>query len=259
MDQATNIRRRHDFWDHELASLEGISKRPRFGSVVSVWDSCTSQMGQFGFDRRDRFSSCKLWSSAVCKTSETSPIPISGHVPRSIPGTQVSSRGQANRILDLIVNSNPWIKRCGACKSPDGRFLSREIVGALPQRLVVVPGQFIQGLISGATSDCVQFSYCRPMGSRRQPTAGLEGSTIGTNIFDSIGPMGKRELRTLKFECTMAERVVVQSLAEYLLPTTRTRSYPHGLGRPRSSSTSVSTKLLWALQLRPSEVVLTML
>lgn len=175
MNQATNIRRRHDFWDHELASLEGISKHPRFGSAVSVWDSCTSQMGQFGFDRRDRFSSCKYCGAAP------SAKPARHHQYLSLDMSQGQYQEHKSQAGDKPIEYwidrelKPLDKRCGACKSPDGRSLSREIVGALPQRLVVVPGQFVQGLISGATSDCVQFSYWSADGEQKAAYRWLGG------------------------------------------------------------------------------------
>ena len=175
MDQATNIRRRHDFLDHELASLEGISKRPRFGSAVSVWDGCTSQMGQFGFDRRDCFSSCKHCGAAP------SAKPARHHQYLSLDMSQGQYQEHKSQAGDKPIEYwidrelKPLDKRCGTCKSPDGRFLSREIVGALPQRLVVVPGQFVQGLISGATSDCVQFSYWSANGEQKAAYRWLGG------------------------------------------------------------------------------------
>ncbi|KAI4219593.1 MAG: hypothetical protein L6R36_008213, partial [Xanthoria steineri] len=175
MNQATNIRRRHDFWDHELASLEEISKRPRFGSAVSVGDSCTSQMGQFGFDRRDRFSSCKYCGAAPSEK------PARHHQYLSLDMSQGQYQEHKSQAGDKPIEYwidrelKPLNKRCGACKSPDGRSLSREIVGALPQRLVVVPGQFVQGLISGATSDCVQFSYWTADGEQKAAYRWLGG------------------------------------------------------------------------------------
>ncbi|KAI4274404.1 MAG: hypothetical protein LQ337_003976 [Flavoplaca oasis] len=69
----------------------------------------------------------------------------------------------------------PLVKRCGSCKTPAGRSLSRKIVGALPQRLVVVPGQFVQGLISDATSDHVQFSYWSADGEQKATYRWLGG------------------------------------------------------------------------------------
>ncbi|KAI4265268.1 MAG: hypothetical protein L6R38_009543, partial [Xanthoria sp. 2 TBL-2021] len=175
MNRPTNIERRHHFWDHELASLEGISRRPHFGSAVNVWDRCTSQTGQFGFDKSDGFSSCKHCGAAASSN------PARHHQYLSLDMSQdqyQEHRSQAgDKPIEYWIDRElkPLDKRCGACKTSNGRFLSREIVGALPRRLVVVPGQFVQGLISGATSDCVQFSYWSADGEQKAAYRWLGG------------------------------------------------------------------------------------
>ncbi|KAL8652698.1 MAG: hypothetical protein Q9226_004157 [Calogaya cf. arnoldii] len=160
MDRATNIERRHSFWDDELAPLKGISKRPKFGSAVNVWDRCTSQMGQFGFEKIDGFSSCKNCGAASSSKPANHHQYLSLDMSRDQYQEHISQFGQGGMPIEYWIGREfkPLEKRCGKCRAPDGRSLSREIVGALPQRLVVVPGQYIQGLISGATNDYVQFS-----------------------------------------------------------------------------------------------------
>lgn len=175
MNRPTNIERRHHFWDRELAPLEGISRRPRFGSAVNVWDRCTSQMGQFGFDKSDGFSSCRHCGAAA------SSKPARHHQYLSLDMSQdqyQEHRSQAgDKPIEYWIDRElkPLDKRCGACKTLNSRSLSREIVGALPRRLVVVPGQYVQGLISGATSDCVQFSYWSVDGEQKATYRWLGG------------------------------------------------------------------------------------
>ncbi|KAL8997776.1 MAG: hypothetical protein Q9169_003025 [Polycauliona sp. 2 TL-2023] len=161
MDRATNASRRHQFWDLELAPLEGILPRNNFGSAFNVWSQCTSQMGQFGFERKDGLGSCKNCGSTA------PPKPVRPHQYLSLDMSKdqyeeyKSQFGQVEKPINYWIDREfkPSDRRCGSCKTPNGRSPSREIVGTLPPRLVVVPGPHVQGLISAATSDYVQISY----------------------------------------------------------------------------------------------------
>ncbi|KAL8775636.1 MAG: hypothetical protein Q9209_000132 [Squamulea sp. 1 TL-2023] len=177
MDKQTNIKRRHHFWDHELASLKGIAKRPDFGWAIDVWDKCTSQMGQFGFEKSQGFSSCK--HCGAVPTSKT----VAHHQFLSLDMSHnhyeefKSQFGESRKPIGWWIGRElkPFDKRCGACRNPSGRSRECEIVGALPRRLVVVPGQYVQGLVSGATSDYVQFSYCSSDGEQKATYRWLGG------------------------------------------------------------------------------------
>ncbi|KAL8775952.1 MAG: hypothetical protein Q9213_008427 [Squamulea squamosa] len=177
MDKQTNIQRRHHFWDHELASLKGISRRPDLGSAINVWDKCTSQMGQFGFEKSQGFSSCK--HCGAVPTSKT----VIHHQFLSLDLSQhdyeefKSQFGESRKPVGWWIGRElkPLDKRCGICKNPSGRSREYEIVGAPPRRLVVVPGQYVQGLVSGATSDYVQFSYWSSNGEQNATYRWLGG------------------------------------------------------------------------------------
>ena len=177
MDRVTNIKCRHHFWDHQLAPVEGIPKRPNFGSALNVWDQCTSRMGQFGFKRSDGLSSCVNCGAAPASK------PARHHQYLSLDMSQAQYQEYRSQVAEVGKPIDWWMgrelgpsnKRCGSCKTPAGRSLSCEIVGALPQRLVVVPGQFIQGLISGPTSNYVRFSYWSANGEQQATYRWLGG------------------------------------------------------------------------------------
>ncbi|KAL8897711.1 MAG: hypothetical protein Q9192_002442 [Flavoplaca navasiana] len=134
-------------------------------------------MGQFGFKRSDGLSSC-----ASCGAAPASKL-ARHHQYLSLDMSQAQYQEHKSHFTEVGKPVEWWIgrelgplvKKCGICKTPAGRSLSREIVGALPQRLVVVPGQFVQGLISGATSDHVQFSYWTADGEQKATYRWLGG------------------------------------------------------------------------------------
>ncbi|KAL8984196.1 MAG: hypothetical protein Q9205_001774 [Flavoplaca limonia] len=177
MDRLTNINCRHHFWDHDLAPIKGLSKRPDFGSALNVWDQCASQMGQFGFKRSDGISSCASCGAAPASKLARHHQYLSLDMSQAQYQEHKSQFTEAGKPIEWWIGRElgPLVKRCGSCKTPAGRSLSREIVGALPQRLVVVPGQFVQGLISGATSDHVQFSYWSADGEQKATYRWLGG------------------------------------------------------------------------------------
>ncbi|KAL8910552.1 MAG: hypothetical protein Q9172_007823 [Xanthocarpia lactea] len=177
LDRQTNIGHRHHFWDHELASLEGISRRPDFGSAINVWNKCTAQMRQFGFERSEGLSSCKHCGAAPVSRTVRHYQMLSLDMSQDQLEKHTFQFGQGAKPIGWWIDRElkPFDKRCGACKSPNGRSREREIAGALPQRLVVAPGQHIQGLISGATSDSVQFSYWSANGEQKATYRWLGG------------------------------------------------------------------------------------
>ncbi|KAL8666627.1 MAG: hypothetical protein Q9168_007440 [Polycauliona sp. 1 TL-2023] len=178
MDKATNIDRRHAFWDDELAYPEGILKRPALGSASNVWNRCTSGMGQFGFEKRDSFTSCKNCGKPSISNPPGHHQYLSLDMAEDEYKEQTSQFGEeARKPLEYWLDRalKPLDKRCGSCRTPDGRSHSRDIVGGLPQRLVVVPGPYVQGLISAATSDYVHFSYWSANGEQKATYRWLGG------------------------------------------------------------------------------------
>ncbi|KAL8685918.1 MAG: hypothetical protein Q9224_005617 [Gallowayella concinna] len=178
MDGPTNTQLRHSFWDGDLTPLPGIDPRPDFGSAALVWELCTSQMKQFSFQETQGLSSCRHCGAAP--THKT----VQHHQSLSLDLSQ--AQFEQHKARYKVWSAKPigwWIsqefrpreRRCRFCNSNDGRTRQRKITGDLPKRLVVVPGPYVQGLISRATSDDVRFSYFSTEGEQKAAYRWLGG------------------------------------------------------------------------------------
>lgn len=178
MDGPTNIHLRHQFWDRDLAELSGIKPRPDFGSAALVWNTCTSQMRQFSFQETHGLSSCRH-----CGAVPT-PKTFQHHQSLSLDMSKTQFEEHKARYKEWSAKPIGWWiaqelglegRRCRFCNTPGGRSRQREIIGDLPQRLVVLPGPYVQGLISRATSEDVRFSYHSTDGEQKATYRWLGG------------------------------------------------------------------------------------
>ncbi|KAL8800387.1 MAG: hypothetical protein Q9200_007260, partial [Gallowayella weberi] len=178
MDGPTNIQLRHSFWDGDLARLPGIKPPPEFGSAALVWETCTSQMKQFRFQETQGHGSCRHCGAA------STPKTLHHQQSLSLDLSQAQFEQHKARYKEWSAKPIGWWisqqlkpreRRCRSCSSNDGRSWQREITGDLPKRLVVVPGPYVQGLISRATSDDVRFSYYSNEGEQKAAYRWLGG------------------------------------------------------------------------------------
>ncbi|KAL8728938.1 MAG: hypothetical protein Q9166_005033 [cf. Caloplaca sp. 2 TL-2023] len=163
MTAQANSSLRHHFWDRDLAKIEGVSKRPDFGSAVNVWNTCIPRIAQFSFQMSEGLSPCKQCGAPPPKEKT---IKHQQHLPLDMAKAQLDEhktrfQAQPTKPIGFWIDRELKIthKNCGRCGTPNGRLREREIVGKLPHRLVVAPGECVQPLISAATNDNVRFPY----------------------------------------------------------------------------------------------------
>ncbi|KAI4247623.1 MAG: hypothetical protein LQ352_006112 [Teloschistes flavicans] len=161
MDRQVNIARRHHFWDNDLPQLvKGTPNRPNFAPASWVWEMCTSRMEQFGFLSRETFSECRHCGAAPTTQEFRSHQSLSLDASRAqIDDIKKQFKGQPSIAHWIGRELGQSRKRCGKCKTPDGRTRKREIKGGLPPRLVVVPGELLLDSISQPTSNNVRFKH----------------------------------------------------------------------------------------------------
>ncbi|KAL8962561.1 MAG: hypothetical protein Q9183_005139 [Haloplaca sp. 2 TL-2023] len=162
LDRQTNIETRHRFWDHDLPPLgSGQPNRNRFASASHVWNLCTKSMGQFAFQSRDSYTDCHNCGSTPPEQTFQPRQALSLDIyERQVKEIKEQHQGNNPTLAQLLAREfNTFPKRCSTCKVPDGRTRRREIQGDLPLRLVIVPGEFAQKLVTKATSNDVRFRY----------------------------------------------------------------------------------------------------
>ncbi|KAL8688341.1 MAG: hypothetical protein Q9218_005723 [Villophora microphyllina] len=166
MDRQANIARRHNFWDKGLPQLvEGTPNRSHFAPASRVWDLCTSQMEQFSFVTRESWSECRHCEAAPIIHDSRCHQSLSLDISRSmVDDFKEQFKGQPPLAEWIGREFKVSPRRCGKCRTPDGRSRKREIVGDMPPRLVVVPGELTQDSIAKATSNNVRFAYCSTKG-----------------------------------------------------------------------------------------------
>ncbi|KAL8729276.1 MAG: hypothetical protein Q9181_005067, partial [Wetmoreana brouardii] len=177
LDRQTNVDRRHRFWDDDLPQLvKGTLNRPHFAPASQVWELCTYQMGQFSFLARESLSSCHHCGAAPVPKSSANHQSLSLDVARSQIDELKQQLGPRPSIAELIGQElDPSQRRCGKCRALDGRTRRREILGDLPPRLVLVPGEVTQELLSRSTSDDVRFRYLSASGEEQATYRWLGG------------------------------------------------------------------------------------
>ncbi|KAL8712585.1 MAG: hypothetical protein Q9220_003116 [cf. Caloplaca sp. 1 TL-2023] len=116
-------------------------------------------MGQFSFRMSEGLGQCYSCGATNAPTVRNLQY-LSLDASTDQIGTLQDEFGQRPSIAQLIERElNPLPKKCGTCRSSNGRSRHRLIVGDLPQRLVIFPGENLQAIVSQATSDNVRFRY----------------------------------------------------------------------------------------------------
>ncbi|KAL9578069.1 MAG: hypothetical protein Q9203_007227, partial [Teloschistes exilis] len=117
-------------------------------------------MKQFSFLSRETLSECRHCGAAPIIQDFRSHQSLSLDVSKAqMDEIKEQSRGQPSVARWVDRKLGPSRKRCGKCRSPDGRIRKREINGDLPPRLVVLPGELLLDSISQPASNNVRFKY----------------------------------------------------------------------------------------------------